>query len=393
MDEPTTVGERIAYWRNRRGLTQEVLAGLVGRSASWMTKVERGEHMIDRVSVILALSRVLKVEPGKLIGSIDLPVDGGAPNDPPRGIPALRHALLGVPDREPPTATELRADVDQVALLRTNGSCETRSVVLPSLLVAGRAAADHEIAGAWECLARLYHMASGLCRRVGDLDLALLAADRGVTAAQRSGDTLMLGSARRLLAFAMMREGWLDDTGRVCSDAADALAPNEDTSLEGWSVWGSLLLTEAVAAARKDDLAAARRALRDARAAGDRVGPGRNDYSECFGPANVGAHEVAIALESGDAVEALRVADRTNVDELPMAGRRADVLIDVAHAHGLRQDDAAVVGALLEAEYHAPEMVRYSGKARELVISCLRRERKSRTPGLRRLAERVGVAD
>ncbi len=393
MNEPTTVGQRIAYWRNRRGLTQEVLAGLVGRSASWMTKVERGEHMIDRISVILALSRVLKVEPGKLIGSIDLPVDGGAPTDPPRGIPALRHALLGVPDRDPPTAAELLADVDEVGLLVADGSYETRSVVLPGVLVAGRAAAEHEVVGAWECLSRLYQMSSGLCRRVGDLDLALLAADRGVTAAQRSGDMLMVGSARRRLAFSMMREGWLDDTGRVCSDAADAIAPTDTASVEGWSVWGSLLLTEAVAAARKDDLAAARSTLRDARAAADRVGPGRNDYWENFGPANVGAHEIAIALESGDATEALRIADGIDVDELPMPSRRAEVLIDVAHAHGLRQDDAAVVGALLEAEYHAPEMVRYSGKARELVISCLRRERKSRTPGLRRLAERVGVAD
>jgi DNA-binding XRE family transcriptional regulator len=34
MDESTPVGHRIAYWRRKRGITQEALAGLVGRSPS-----------------------------------------------------------------------------------------------------------------------------------------------------------------------------------------------------------------------------------------------------------------------------------------------------------------------------------------------------------------------
>jgi hypothetical protein len=145
-------------------------------------------------------------------------------------------------------------------------------------------------------------------------------------------------------------------------------------------------------AVRGGDEASAWQALRAARTAAKRVGEGRNDYYEAFGPANVGAHEIAVALEAGDAIEALRAADRVEVEELPYAERRVRVLIDVAAAHGFRRNDAATVAVLLEAERHSPEVLRHQVLAHELVRVWLGRERKSRTPGLRGLAERLGVA-
>lgn len=43
-----SVGERIAFYRRRRGMTQAVLAGFVGRSEDWLSKVERGDRAIQR---------------------------------------------------------------------------------------------------------------------------------------------------------------------------------------------------------------------------------------------------------------------------------------------------------------------------------------------------------
>jgi hypothetical protein len=131
--------------------------------------------------------------------------------------------------------------------------------------------------------------------------------------------------------------------------------------------------------------------LREARTAAERVGPDRNDYWECFGPANVGAHEVAVALELGDVTEALRIADGVELDELSVNSRRVRFLVDIARAHELRRDDPATVSVLLEAERYSPEGLRHQVAAREMVRVCLKRERKSRTPGLRGLAERLGV--
>ncbi|MGH8897823.1 MAG: hypothetical protein ACRDZ4_12570 [Egibacteraceae bacterium] len=68
-----------------------------------------------------------------------------------------------------------------------------------------------------------------------------------------------------------------------------------------------------------------------------------------------GCDEVAVALESGDAVEALRIADGVEVDELPTTERRARFCVYVARAHALRHDDAATVVLLLQAERHASE--------------------------------------
>jgi transcriptional regulator with XRE-family HTH domain len=56
------MGERIAYWRQRRGLTQRVLADLIGRSESWLSQVERGIRSVDRMSVMVDLASVLQVK-------------------------------------------------------------------------------------------------------------------------------------------------------------------------------------------------------------------------------------------------------------------------------------------------------------------------------------------
>ena len=61
MTDPE-VGARIARWRRRRGLSQVALAGLVGRSESWLSQVERGLRHVDSLAVLRDLSRVLRVD-------------------------------------------------------------------------------------------------------------------------------------------------------------------------------------------------------------------------------------------------------------------------------------------------------------------------------------------
>lgn len=395
MDELVSIGERIAYWRKKRGYTQQVLAGLVGRTASWLSKVERGERIFDRLSVLFALANALKVQPGELIGGVALPPNGGTLTDPPRGIAAVRRALVtpSASTRQPPTLTTLRRDIEEAKRLRQDAGYETLGRMMPELLTAALAATEQDEADAWWCLAVACEVASSLAITVGEFDLAWIAADRGMTAARRSGDDLLLAVTARGLAHSLHWLGMPDAAASVCSDAADRIAPTDATPPQGWSVWGSLQLTEAINAIRLPDATSAWRLLGHARAAAARVGPGRNDYWTAFGPANADVYAVAVALEDGNPVEALRVADSVALDELPTAERRARFLVEVARAHLIRRDDAAAVGALLEAERHSAEEVRYQVVAREIVRACMRRERRSRTPGLRGLAARLGVTD
>jgi transcriptional regulator with XRE-family HTH domain len=63
-----TPGERIARARRRRGLSQAVLAGLVGRSESWLSQVERGRRGVDSHAVLTLLAAVLRVDVEELTG-------------------------------------------------------------------------------------------------------------------------------------------------------------------------------------------------------------------------------------------------------------------------------------------------------------------------------------
>ena len=56
------IGERVAAYRRRRGLSQVTLAGLVGRSESWLSQVERGKRGVDSHSVLVRLTEVLRVD-------------------------------------------------------------------------------------------------------------------------------------------------------------------------------------------------------------------------------------------------------------------------------------------------------------------------------------------
>lgn len=63
------LGQRIARARHRRGLSQAVLAGLVGRSESWLSQVERGKRTVDSHTVLTRLAEVLRVDIAELAKS------------------------------------------------------------------------------------------------------------------------------------------------------------------------------------------------------------------------------------------------------------------------------------------------------------------------------------
>jgi hypothetical protein len=76
---------------------------------------------------------------------------------------------------------------------------------------------------------------------------------------------------------------------------------------------------------------------------------------------------------------------------LPLAAR-ARHLADVAYAQTALGRDRAATDTLLAVERTAPNWVRYQTYPRLIVGELLERERRARTPGLRGLARRLGVA-
>jgi transcriptional regulator with XRE-family HTH domain len=86
-----TPGEKVAYYRRRRGLTQEVVAELVGKTTSWIEKIESGRANLQMLPNIASLADVLDISPFELLPDDIVQVDG---NTRGRSVPALRKQLL-----------------------------------------------------------------------------------------------------------------------------------------------------------------------------------------------------------------------------------------------------------------------------------------------------------
>jgi transcriptional regulator with XRE-family HTH domain len=70
-----TTGQRIRLRREARGMTRPVLAGLVGRSADWLKKIERGERQLNSLALLLQLAGALGVSDlADLTGTAPAPV-------------------------------------------------------------------------------------------------------------------------------------------------------------------------------------------------------------------------------------------------------------------------------------------------------------------------------
>src|SRR5262245_56988677 len=67
MDE-LPIGRRVAYWRARRRMSQQVFADRLGKSKSWVDKVERGVRRLDKFSVVYEIADVLQLDVQLLLG-------------------------------------------------------------------------------------------------------------------------------------------------------------------------------------------------------------------------------------------------------------------------------------------------------------------------------------
>src|SRR5205814_4361433 len=63
-----SIGERIAILRRRRGMSQAALAGRLGKSAQWLSNIERGVRRADRHSILVPIASVLRVSVAELTG-------------------------------------------------------------------------------------------------------------------------------------------------------------------------------------------------------------------------------------------------------------------------------------------------------------------------------------
>src|SRR6266511_4193172 len=346
------IGERIRHRRRARGLSQLRLAGLVDRTEDWVSKVERGEIPVDRISVLVRVADALKVPLSDLLGEQNWSEEQTASPQETAGLRRVLSTLPGTARAVPRAVSELEADLLSATRLRAQARYAAAAAALPGLItdleVAAEANEGDDRNKALGLLARAYGLAVATLVRYNEHDLAWVAADRGIYAAEPTGDPI----ERALSAYR-------------------------------------------VAQARKGDQARAQEALREAE--GLSRGPdGRFQMAPDlqlatqFCPANVAAHQVSVAVDLGDAGQALVVAPRVDQAELSIS-RYSRHLIDVALAHNYRRDTPGMVTTLLDVEQLAPEQLSHFPLVREMLHAALRRERGPMNRHLHRLAERIGA--
>ncbi|MGI5511587.1 helix-turn-helix domain-containing protein [Streptomyces sp. CA-106131] len=403
MTTNLTIGERVAWYRRRRGMSQEVLAGLVGRTVDWLSKAENNRLELDRLSVIKTLADALDVSLGDLLAEptlMDWTHDSGN-----RTVPALRSALmnyrqltplLGLPTEGDPTPLEeLRSSVVEVldAYQASRYGFATRRLplVLADALIAAQSYEGVDREQANELLAMTYQSAAMVLGKVGEEDLAWIAADRGLGAAQQSGNPAVTGSLFRSVAHCLLSTGRFDAAVQLVGDAADYLRPGlTDADPDFLSIYGTLFLAGSMAAARADDRSTVREFLGEADHAGRQLGRDANRMWTAFGPTNVAIHRVATAAELGDMQVAVDLGPQIDTSSLPTE-RRTRHNIEVARAFSAHNRIDEALAMVLEAESWAPEQVRSHYLARELVLTWVRNQRGRPSRAMAELADRLHV--
>jgi transcriptional regulator with XRE-family HTH domain len=397
MDDELAVafGERVRFARQGNRQTQAVVAGLSGITTDYLYQIERGKKL-PALPVAIQLARVLRVPLTTLLGeaaatppAVQL-LEAGA---------AIHQAMTWASSDEAvlPVA-ELHHRVEDA--WHTWQSSQRRysqlGSQLPSLISTTEQArrraegADDAARAAQRCAADLYGLVRTVAKRVGRVDLALLAADRGIASAMAADDPIKMAAARWNLAHVLLAQDEPEGAEAVALRAAEALVPHVGDDLDALAVQGSLQLVAAMASVRLGQPWVARDRVRAVLPLAERTGE-RNVCWTAFGPTNVAIFAVSVEVEAGDTGEGLRLAERIEPAPELSIERRVVFHLEQAKGYTQRQDYAGALVMLQAASVEAPEDIRYRPAARKALHTVVQRGRGAVGRQAAQLAIKVGL--
>ncbi|MCP2342734.1 helix-turn-helix domain-containing protein [Actinomadura rupiterrae] len=403
MTDNTKIGRRVAYWRERRGMTRRHFADQIGRSLSWVEKIEAGERSLVRLPMIERVADALQVSWRVLVDDDEAERARRRPDA--AEVNAIKSALARYPIAQPQMERDHQPDLGRLsgqvsyaleAFLASDFAVVGRT--LPSLIDDGqRAIKTHEQQRreAAALLVMIYKLAASTLHKFGAHDLAWLAADRAMSAARLAGDPASLARAGRCVGRALMSTGLMPEALDQLRATAAELEPTLcDASPDVLSLVGMVWLAAEIAAARAGDADVARAMHAKAEAIAQRLGPGYEDRNTAFGTANVLLHRVSALVRFGDGRAALAAASHVEADALARLPRerKANFLLDLAEAHRRCGNLDQAVTALWEADETAPQEVRRRPLAQELIAGLWEsRDQIHGSARLRQLAVHAGL--
>ncbi|MEO7196820.1 MAG: helix-turn-helix domain-containing protein [Pseudonocardiaceae bacterium] len=389
------IGERIKRLRNTALMTQDDLAAAAGVCTDLIRKLEQSRRHTASIGSLHRIAGALDVDLGELLGRESMPEAA-----PDAGVVALRQAvadvtdLLGDVEGEPLSPRDAERSVSYLWGTYWSGRWDKLTGLIPQALIGVRTtlhAADATTRPkATEQLAWCYSVAAATLTHLGQPDAGFMAARRALDLVAHGDDALLAAVLKGSVSWHLLVSGRFSDAERVAARAAASIEPHGDVPAQALSVYGSLLVQVANAAARDGRAAIAGEFLGSAREVAQRVATDRMDYETSFGPSLVTMQTVDVSVVTEDYPAALDAASRMPTNPgLPLASRCRH-LADRACAHANLGQEEQALALLLTAEGMSPDWIRHQSLVRAVTRDLLTAERRRSTP-LRELAKRIGV--
>lgn len=404
-NHPVAFGQRMKILRERRGMTREVLAGLVGMSPSWVKRIELGQLQAPGLDMVMQLAQALRVRDlSDLTGRPDVHVDLFIGPGHPR-LAAVRAAVdalpIGIPAAAPSPPEHIAARLAKAWAARHSAPDhrERIGILLPDLIRDAQLAVLHAQAPAeWRAaqavLAEVYSLSQFFLAYQPDSSLLWRVAERSMVAAQQSADPHTIGVSAWLLAQAHR------DTGPDHYDAADTITQQTldyltpllpDATDDVLAIAGALTFEAGYTAARRGDTADAWRYWDTAKSMSEQLPGAYYHPVTSFSQAIMGAHAVTVAVELHSGRESVRQAARADADIIPSRPRRARHRIEQARGYQLDGQPDVAIATLAQAHEAAPETIRYNGYARSIILEEVESKVASRRRRASELAVKVGL--
>lgn len=385
--EASSIGACARMIRRRRGLSLEVAAGLAGIGPAYLSMLERGQRGFNRRGLLEDLADALGCSVADLTGQPYLAPDR-ATADALAVVAQITPLLYDITlDHVPDVSAR---PVEQLAswAAQANAHCDEARYALAgkdlgALLTELHVHAARETSAtrriALAALVEACAVAFGIARQLGHPQLAVQAMDRGHAAAVRLGDPALAGFAGLARAGAFSRLGARRTAAAVLAEARAAVEGEADPTGDDVRAAEALGMTHLLAAqlAGRDGRASDADAhLAEAADLAAATGE-RNTLAWHFGPANVAAWSLAIAVERGDGPSHAERLDANPVAPVS-AGRRSRLHLDLARGYAQAEGskDNEAIRHLDAADRIAPTRVRNDPIARDLVLTLDRRARR-----------------
>ncbi|HET6291039.1 MAG TPA: helix-turn-helix transcriptional regulator [Amycolatopsis sp.] len=397
-----STGERIQTIRTRTGKSRAVVAGLLGHSADWLKKIEKGERKPPQVDKLIQIAEILGCRDlSELTGGAALPMGIGHRNGHPVVEDlrdAIESAFLVLPDGPEPVAAQLIERTDEL-WRRWHDSptprAETGSA-LAQLIREGRRAVrvldGPDRRDAYAALSGAYALSEQVLAWVADGALLRLAADRCMDAAEQADQPIALTAAAWVLGNVWRSTGREEEAVKLADDGASLLSSRLDSGTDAErALWGASRLHASISLAKIGREGDALRRLDDATRMAGKLPAGYTHPWTLYGVANSAFTAVSVQVELRRAGSALDHMAHLDPDDVPSLDRRARLWLETARAYRQRGDWMSTLHVLERAASVSTESMQSHplarGLAGELVTSGGRLVQKD----ARALAARLGV--